>query len=736
MIKSKFYLIRLKHASIPELFYRVKQALFILRLKRLKEIRQKSRAVALFFLAFFPIVLLITTYRTSDASDVVELTQEKETYITRFLHPLPQEVRFKGVAYRFPLKECFIVSAPAKGLEKQIIDDFRARREIRSGTPLNQGPGRLVIKAGLINTMPDIQEAVERGLINVKYLSERPNPEQAYVIAMEDKSEGGVNVYVTANDLPGLYYGLLTLDQLTTPLSDKDSLVLPHVSIVDWPDIRLRGTWTLLRHIGSDDDALEAYDDTLRKFSLYKLNLVEAWHINVPDPKDDGPISAAWVFPKAVIDMGKHYAVQVIPGTGHLPKKFRSESLRKRFPGAPGIQHKKEQKTLHLCQSHPDTREFYTQFLTSIARQYDLADIWMSEIEGPRGVCHCPKCRGNSREAFVKEAQNLMHAYSEARKVNPKFRIILGLTQGSYPHHFSMLEHIPKDVILNFYNGKMTYKAHFQTYNLPPSVMEFQRLGYTVGSTPSPIDTQMMIPFQTPQYCRLLCGEAEDRHMDFVMAQFWPNPFKHDLNAQALAEFLWNSSGRTAEEFTIAWATRKGWDNPEEAAAIILMLEYPSRGIHNCRAKDMVDKIVAYLKGKEWAKKLAGYLKGEEWPGTSVYGKFEYPTRHEMIRIRELCEEAVERAERLHNMELLDGSRLLKHWATILERYSLCLERPDPDVKQAAIDQIKAEFKALPKAHREWLYHKNLSDYGKRYTQLWFEGLQKRWEPVLTDENR
>jgi hypothetical protein len=693
----------------------------------------KVKRKSFIFLSF--VLLLAATYTTADALDLLSLNQEKEIYIKCFLHPLPRGLHFKGVAYRFPFSEFCIASAPATALEKKIIDDFRTRWTKRSGSPFHEGSGRLVIKAGLINAMPDIQKAVERGLIDAKYLAERPNPEQAYAIAMEDTAKGDVNVYVTANDLPGLYYGLLALDQLITPLSEKDSIVLPHVSVVDWPDIRLRGTWTLLQYKGSDEKALKAYDETLHNFSRYKLNLAEAWHINVNVPRKEGLISATWTFPKSIIHMGERYGVQVIPGTGHLPKKFKTESLRKRFPGAPGTQRKKERKTLHLCQNNSDTRAFYTEFLTSVARQYDLADIWMSEIEGPRGVCHCSRCRGDTRKAFVKETENLMHAYREAKKINPKFRMILGLTQGSYPHHFSMLEHIPKDVILNFYNGKMTYKSHFQTYNLPPSVMEFQRLGYTVGSTPSPIDTRMMIPFQTPQYCRLLCGEAEDRHMDFMMAQFWPNPFQHDLNAQALAEFLWNSSGRTAEEFTVAWATRKGWENPEEAAAIILMMEYPSRGIHNCGIKHIVENMVGHLQGGNWKERIAGYVKGDDWVKRRNFGGFEYPNHDEMLRIRELSEEAVERAESLNNMEILDQARVLKRWATILEQFALYVEGTDAEKRRSAGERIKTELEALPEAHGRWLSHKNLSDYGKKFTSLWFEQQQKRWAPLLMNEN-
>ncbi len=697
-----------------------------------KEFNRKFTIIALFFICFSG--TFAVSYGNAESFALVKLNSGDESYIERFLHPLPQDLRFHGDAYRFALNECSVDFTPTTGLEEQIVDDFKRRWARRFRIPLKDSPGRLVIKAAIDRTGSSDSALRHNIPIDLKYLAQRPNAKQAYAVRTVQKDKGRVEVHVAANAVQGLYYGLLTLDQLVTPLSKGETLGLPSIDIVDWPDVRLRGTWTLLRHVGSDGPALSAYDKLLHRFSRYKLNLAEAWHINVPEAEDRGPISAAWVFPQAVIGMGKRYAVQVVPGTGHLPKKFKSEALRKRFPGAPGIQQKKERKTLHLCQSDPDTREFYTQYLTSIAKQYDLADIWMSEIEGPRGVCHCPECKGDTRSAFVKETRNLMYAYKEAKKVNPDFRMILGLTQGAYPHHFSMLDHIPKDVVLNFYNGKMTYKAYFQTYNLPPSVMEFQRLGYAVGSTPSPINTYLQIPFQTPQFCRLLSGEAEHRNLDFMLAHFWPDPFVHDFNAQAMAEFLWNSSGRSAEEFTVAWAARKGWENPEEAAAIILMLEYVARGIHNCRIKYIVKKIAAYVQGGNWIRRVYHFMKTfEDWPGRTVFDKFEYATHHEMKRIRVLCAKAVERATDLKNAELLAGAKLLRHWAIILEQYSLCLETSDPETKKVAIDHIKAEFTALPDTHARWLEFKSLSDYAKRHIDGWFKGLQRQWEPILVD---
>ena len=82
------------------------------------------------------------------------------------------------------------------------------------------------------------------GLFDAKHLAERPHPEQAYAIATV-AGHDGLTVYVAANDTPGLYYGLLTLGQLLDGLSDGSDLVLPHGRIVDWPDVRGRGTWVM-----------------------------------------------------------------------------------------------------------------------------------------------------------------------------------------------------------------------------------------------------------------------------------------------------------------------------------------------------------------------------------------------------------------------------------------------------------------------------------------------------------
>lgn len=661
----------------------------------------------------------------ASALEQIALDKRQETRIVRLLHPLPQEVRLKGVAYREAPKDCAVrPGGNASDRERQMIDDFRSRWRERFGLAPKSGTAALAIVAGVVKNSPELQQAAERGVFDAKYLAERRNPEQAYAIAMASGGQGAT-VYVAANDARGLYYGLLTLYQLLTSHSTRDTVVLPHAHVVDWPDVRLRGSWTVLDHVGNDEKAVKHYEQSLRAFSRWKFNLAEAWHLHTPKLGEDGTVKAWWTFPKEAIGIGRRYAVKVYPGTGHIPHKMGVPDLKKRFPGAVATTQIPERKSLSMCQSHPDTQEMLDQYLVSIARQYDFAEIWLSELEGPRGVCHCPECKGNLREYFLKETQRVMHAYGEARKVNPAFKIMLGLTQGSYPHNLAMLQYIPKDVPLTFYNGKMTYKAYFRTYNLPPSAQEMMRLGYTIGMCPNPIETQQRHPFQTPQYCRLLCGEAEDRRVDFVLLHMFPNPFAHDLNGQACAEFLWNSRGRTAEEFTTAWATRKGLDNPEEVAAIIGMLEYPARGLHNCNVQDVVDAVVRFITGKDRATSFA-------------YMRYEFRSHEEMARMRAICEDATERAKRLSNPELIAGCELLEHWITILERYAWCVVNPkDKAGREKAVRAIQVEVKALPETRARWLkFKEDLLKRARRWDLMnrYMAMTMKAWQPIFDRE--
>src|SRR5206468_2595509 len=86
--------------------------------------------------------------------------------------------------------------------------------------------------------------------------------EQAYKIVL-----GAKEISITANALPGLFYGVQTLLQLIRPVGRH--LWLPQGEIVDWPDLQLREIyWDDAHHL----DHLDVLKRAVRQAAFFKIN--------------------------------------------------------------------------------------------------------------------------------------------------------------------------------------------------------------------------------------------------------------------------------------------------------------------------------------------------------------------------------------------------------------------------------------------------------------------------------
>lgn len=86
--------------------------------------------------------------------------------------------------------------------------------------------------------------------------------EQAYRISLAPNQ-----VAITANALPGLFYGVDTFIQLLKP--QGDTLLLPEAEIEDWPNLELRVIyWDNAHHL----DHLDVLKAALRQAAFYKIN--------------------------------------------------------------------------------------------------------------------------------------------------------------------------------------------------------------------------------------------------------------------------------------------------------------------------------------------------------------------------------------------------------------------------------------------------------------------------------
>jgi hypothetical protein len=645
----------------------------------------------------------------------MKLSRKDETRIKRFLFPFPHELHLKGEAYRVMPEQCSLKTASSPGkIETQITTDFQDRWLKGFKKKLSATDGSFRIIAGLLETTPELAEAAKRGVFDAKYLAERKNPEQAYAITTE-KNKDNVTVYIAANKEAGLYYGLVAFEQLLQGVPSAPGLIYPHTDILDWPDIRMRGSWGFLRHLGNSSAAIKKYQSKMEHFSRWKLNLVENWYLG-PKIDKDGKMKVSWTFPKELIGIGKQYGQIVFPGTGHFSRHINS-SVAKHFSG---VTTSKRSAPQHLCYSNPNTQKFVEAYMIGIAKEFDFCEFWLSELEGPRGACQCKKCKGNTRQQYINEVNTVVEAYRKAQKINPDFRMILGLTQAVTPHIHKIIKNIPQDIVLNYYDGKITYDAIFQIYNLPPKAQALLRQGYTMGATNYPGDIRMLFPFLAPQYCRLICGEAEDRGLDFVSSEFYPSFSFHHLNSQAMAEFLWNSSGRTTKEFIVAWATRQGCMSPGKTAKVIELIEYPSRGLRNTRLRNMISQIVSYISGKD------DHVKN------MILSGFETRKYEESIRALELCDEAVKLAGQLKNPKLLAECRMVRYWVYILERYISCIGKKSDDKSVIkAKQEIVDAFYEFPVIWRNWFANHLVSDHVGRVTERSIISMQRQWLPLL-----
>jgi len=149
--------------------------------------------------------------------------------------------------------DAYVLSASCRGIEGG-IEQVDARLRTLSLAPLP------------VRTQSNITAASASGGVFLTV-----QPDDACEAMVSDLPEPGAEgyrllvtpdaVFIVGKDLPGLYYGLVTLSRLI----EKQGRI-PRVAISDWPDMRLRGTY-----IGGSSD----WPNRIRGFASLKLNLVQ-----------------------------------------------------------------------------------------------------------------------------------------------------------------------------------------------------------------------------------------------------------------------------------------------------------------------------------------------------------------------------------------------------------------------------------------------------------------------------
>lgn len=667
--------------------------------------------------------------QTAKAPVKTPLKRAKEIIIKRYLLPMPQELRMgKSLYITSPENVSIIGDESASEEVRRILKTFKTNWQKKYKTTLTEKNGGLKIVVGLVNEPGLLQNAVKKGIINKRYLRERPNREQAYAISTVDKGNQ-VTVYLAANAPVGIHYGLLTIERLLKGASGKGKIAFPQCDIVDWPDLKERGLY-----------AVRFFSDkALKTYSGMKLNSTADWVW--PKVSKDGKIitqinSKLFTAPKKYfimqIPIQIHYDYLIKPNSTflkYLPEVVAKGKLVKKDVVAEGNGIGRT-----FCYSNPKTQDVIDQMLINIVKAGfgNRVDVWLSE---GKNRCYCEKCGGDLRKQTIMEVKHVVHAYKRVLKINPKLQMILCLTQGTYNNDYELLKYVPKDVLVDVYAGSgpsNTYNQNIKEYALTPMAEGIVSKGYPTGAVITPVQMRFLLPDYMPQFIKLRMSELKNRGIIRFYGWFIA-PFKRELALEACADFSWNVDGRNAREFIASWAQRRGMKEPDQVAAIVRMLEYPIRALGNTSWRG-IQRIADQLNGKKT------YWSDFHDP---LHNSFEFQTQfsskirghEELKRVLKVCEKAVEESRKLQNQELLSAALLVKQFVEIIERYSYFLSHDNPETRakvKQEVFKLSAKLPELWKAY--WVDMKKFENTSKNKASL--NKMLQEFQKLSTQKNK
>jgi hypothetical protein len=656
---------------------------------------------------FIGIIILLLTYVVVIGGPLPSITSipvtntEKANFINH-LFPLPQEVDIKEVAYSFSPKDFSLeidsgMSVQAKGYVKAFQQGWNNRymTELQANTSGMNSAATIYI--GTTNIFPPFKTAVKYGVLNLTSLSKVKNAEQGYRITCI-KTKKGLNIYIAANKAPGIYNALTTFDQLLSSSNSKSSIVIPKMTLLDWPDIKERGEW------GS-----KLYKTPKRLVEYSKMKLNTYWDPFLRAKLRDGKIR--YESKKDLIDKCANLNIQMIPILTHLDCMMRPgymvyENFRE-LVGTEGDE--KFNNRRPWCFSNPKSQKVLDGIFEAIARDVGTDYLWAWPSEHGY-ACNCSKCNGDVRMQNIREFKHIMHAYEKAKLIRPNLKMTLITTQGTKGYNEELLDYIPAEVSLDIYDGDLTYKTTIKTPILKeykPLLNKMRDQGRSIGVVPifaaSHLPGNMLFPFNSALLSKTRMTEFKTEGVERIIGWLPPQFFVQEINGESMAEFAWNVDGRTTTEFLISWAVRKGMNSPEQVAKIIELLDYSeralSRGMRAGRFNRPIDLMVDNL--------VHGTVNSGYFCMIKAFTNVGAGTKNVSDALVE-CNEACNLAVTQGDKELITGASLTRQWVQIFALYDEYLNDKSQVVRIRR--EIASLFEALPDLWEAWIVTQPLSE--------------------------
>ncbi|MDD4871010.1 MAG: glycoside hydrolase family 20 zincin-like fold domain-containing protein [Kiritimatiellae bacterium] len=493
------------------------------------------------------ISLVLTTLFGGCFTTTTDKSSDDTKAWLRHIIPLPKEIEFVNFVSRNPAKVIVTTTSNATDVEQQAVALLNKALGKTSEQPAVRPKFEI-----LLGTCSKDGMQGKRKIPGADKLAEKPNSDQAYVIAPISSKK----LALTGLTERGVYYAAVTLAQLLEVKRTSSSVTIPLVRVIDWPDLSERGEWG--GNASSDCEWM----------SSYKMNLAEV-HANLKI-NDDGTGSAS--FKPELVEEGRLHAFKFVPIITHL-EQLAPLGLFSKCPETRGIGPAAKLKGHAYCEvpcsSNPKYQTMLSQWMTDLARVkgVEVICVWLSENDLQ---CGCEQCKQIGE--FAAETRACVKAWNEAKKVNPKLKLRLLLTQGSYKTNDKVLAEAPPEVQISYYDGGRTYDSSRDPM-IYPLLDDFTKSGRWLGVYPQIISAwRVVCPWSSPQFVKYRMTEFVDKKLSNLCVYAPPHNRMYDFNVTAAAEWSWNAHGRDEREFAVAWATRRGVKDPEKAADWAVML--------------------------------------------------------------------------------------------------------------------------------------------------------------------
>lgn len=384
------------------------------------------------------------------------------------------------------------------------------------------------------------------GVIDPARLRGLKNADQAYAIV----PYRGDELVLTGLTEEGVYYAAQTLRQLLEATLTADSVAIPIAEVLDWPDLEQRGEWG-----GSATSDIEW-------MAAHKMNLVET-HVSLG--VDEQGRGTASISPE-LVDRGRRHALHVVPIVTHL-EQIAGTGIFERLPITAGQGDPEAWARIGsvrpACWSQPETVRVLGDWMVALASQEGVTDLcpWLSENAVK---CECERCADQNQ--FALETAAILAGYERAKEVNPDLGIRILLTQGSYRSNDVVLSMLPPDVGVTYYHGGLTYDSSRDPM-IYPLLEEYVAKGGWLGCYPQlTASWRIVSPWTGPQFIRYRMNEFVDKGLACLGGYATPDNRCYEFNVLAAAEWSWHAKGRSEREFAAAWATRRGFADPDAVA--------------------------------------------------------------------------------------------------------------------------------------------------------------------------